>query len=77
MSRKPPSALDRNLARFLKSEMSKRGLTYREMAREIGCSYSSVHRTVNLETSASLQLVQQVCNAFKVSIHDIVPRKST
>ena len=75
MSRKPPSALDRHLAKFLKGEMTKRGLTYRGMAREIGCSYSSVHRTVNLETSASLQLVQQVCEAFEVSVHEIFPRK--
>jgi hypothetical protein len=34
-----------------------------------------VHRTVNLETSASLQLVQQVCEAFEVSVHEIFPRK--
>jgi len=75
MSRKPPSELDRHLAKFLKKEMSARGMTYRDMAKEIGCSYSSVHRAINLDASASLQLVHQICRAFKVSVHDIFPRR--
>jgi len=75
MSRKPPSDLDRHLAKFLKGEMARRGCTYREMAQEIGCSYSSVHRAINLDSSASLQLVNQICRAFGVSVHDIFPRK--
>jgi len=75
MSRKPPTELDRQLARFLKSEMTRHDFTYREMAKEIGCSYSSVHRTINLETSASLQIVHQICRAFGTSIHEIFPKK--
>lgn len=55
----------------LKKQLKAKGLTYRDLAKKIGISESSIKRTF-AEGSFSLQRVEQICHLMDMDVADLV-----
>lgn len=75
MALRPLTALDKQLASFLKATMKERNLSYGQLSEKTNVPKSMLHHLVSGERGASLSLVYRICRGLKVEMNDVFPKR--
>lgn len=65
----PQESLDQKLARFVRQQRGT--LTFKQFARKLGLSESTLHRIENGQQSATLRAVQQILRVLRCDYEDV------
>jgi len=69
-----PSALDKELATFLRGAMKANDWSYADLSKQTGVSKAMLQRIVELERFATLNLLTRICAKLEVSLAEVFPK---